>query len=328
MKIAFLGCGYVANMYRLTLKSHPAIELVGVYDLERSRTEVMAQLTGAKAYSSFSELLNDQRTKIVLNLTNPVAHFETTSALLEAGKHVYSEKPLALKFEQAHQLVDLAKSKELLLVSAPCTLFNRVAQTLWNAIRDELVGPIRLVYAEMEDGMVHRAPVQKWINEAGIAWPATDEFTTGCTIEHAGYVLTWLCAMFGPVKRLTAQSAVLAKTKSSDIWIPEVPDFSVSVIEFQSGTIARMTNGIYASHNHRMFLYGDKGVLTVDDPRNDNSTIRSQFYRTWRRRRFLWPIARRLALKGDNEQIPHYKGSQTWDFIRAIADMEQLLALS
>lgn len=321
MRIAILGCGYVANMYRLTLAMHPDLVLAGVYDIERSRAETIARLTDVQAYTSFEALLEDHSIRIVLNLTNPSAHFETTRALLQAGKHVYTEKPLAMTLPEAQALVALAEMKNLLLVSAPCTVLNPVAQTLWRAVRDEVVGPIRLVYAEMDDGMVSRAPYPKWVNEAGMAWPAVDEFETGCTIEHAGYVLTWLCTMFGPATRVTAQSEILIPDKIDRLHIEPAADFSVSTIRFASGVVARMTNGIYARHDHRMRLFGDDGVLTVEDPRSDTSTIRQQRYHVLRRKRFLSPIARRLPLMGEREKISGYRGSQTRDFCRAIVDM-------
>ena len=321
MRIAILGCGYVANMYRLTLGMHPELVLAGVFDIERSRSETMAQLTKTKAYPSFEALLEDDSTQIVLNLTNPAVHYRTTRALLEAGKHVYSEKPLAMTLHDGQRLVALAEAKGLLLTSAPCTLLNPVAQTLWNALRTQAVGQVRLVHAEMEDGMVSRAPVAKWVNEGGVAWPAVDEFETGCTMEHAAYVLTWLCAMFGPAQKVSAHSAILMPDKIPGLKIRSAPDYAVAVIQFSSGVVARMTNGIYASHDHRLSFFGDDGVLTVDDPRSDTSHIRLRRYHTLRRRRFLSPVARKLVRLGKAEKIMRYRGSQTRDFCRAVADM-------
>lgn len=321
MRIALLGCGYVANMYRLTLPMHPELKLVGVFDAERSRVETFARLTGASAYASFEALLADRDVDLVVNLTNPSAHYETTRALLEAGKHVYTEKPLAMTLPEAQDLVAIAEAKSLMLGSAPCTLLNPVAQRLWRSVRDEAVGKIRLVYAEMEDGMVPRAPWQKWINEAGMAWPGVDEFQTGCTVEHAGYVLTWLCAMFGPAELITAQSDVLMENKIPGLSLHPAPDFSVATIRFSSGVVARMTNGIYAAHDHRLQLFGDDGVILVDDPRNDMSPVHLRRYHVLRRKRFLSPIKRRLKLAGDAGKIPQYRGSQVRDFWRAVADM-------
>lgn len=325
MKLAILGCGYVANMYRLTLPMHPGLVLAGVHDRERSRAETMARLTGAPAYPDFAALLADDSVPLVLNLTNPASHYKTTKALLEAGKHVYSEKPLAMRLDHAEELAALAEAKGLHLVSAPCTLLNPVAQTLWQAVRAERAGRVRLVHAEMEDGMVARAPTAKWINEGGVAWPALDEFQTGCTVEHAGYVLSWLCAMFGPAVRITAHSEELMPDKMPGIDLAPAPDYSVATIRFESGVVARMTNGLYAEHDHRLRLFGDEGVLDVEDPRSDTSPIRLRRYHTIRRRRFLSPRAKRLPLIGGGEKIAAYRGSQTRDFCRAIADMARAI---
>ena len=101
MRIGMLGCGYVANMYRLTLPLHPQLELIGVTDLDSTRAARMAQLTSSRVYRSLEEMLEDRDIDLVLNLTNPSSHFETTQACLVAGKHVYTEKPLALQFEKA-----------------------------------------------------------------------------------------------------------------------------------------------------------------------------------------------------------------------------------
>jgi predicted dehydrogenase len=320
MRLAMLGCGYVANMYRLTLPAHPDLTLAGVHDAERSRAEAMARLTGARVYPDFGALLADESVPLVLNLTNPHAHYETTRALLEAGKHVYTEKPLAMRLDQARALAELAEARGLQLTSAPCTVLNPVAQTVWRRIEAGDVGRVRLVYAEMEDGMVPRAPTAKWINEAGVGWPAVDEFEVGCTVEHAGYVLSWLCAYFGPVETVTAYADVLQPDKIPDVALHAAPDLSIAALKFRSGVVARMTNGLYAEHDHRLAFFGDEGVLTVDDPRNDRSAVRLRQYRTLRRRRFLGP-AKRVGLIGGRERIPAYRGSQTRDFCRAIAEM-------
>jgi predicted dehydrogenase len=324
-RVAILGCGYVANMYRLTMSAHPELRLAGVFDRERSRCETMARLTGAQAYPSFEALLADEATPLVLNLTNPGAHYETTRALLEAGKHVYSEKPLAMRLDEARALAEIAEERGLALASAPTTLLSPVAQTVWKAIRDGAIGRIRLVYAEMDDGMVPRAPVAKWINEGGVAWPAVDEFQTGCTVEHAGYVLSWLCAFFGPVATVTAFADILDHDKIPGLALAPAPDFSVACLKFRSGVVARMTNGLYAEHDHRLALWGDEGAILVEDPRSDRSTVTLRRYRTIRRRRFLGR-GRRLPLLGGRERIAAYRGSQTRDFCRAVADMAAAIA--
>ncbi|MEJ1472107.1 MAG: Gfo/Idh/MocA family oxidoreductase [Candidatus Sedimenticola sp. (ex Thyasira tokunagai)] len=327
MKLAILGCGYVAYMYRLTLPMHPELELVGVADTERSRAENMARITNTKCYENLEAILDDQSVDLVLNLTTPQSHYVTTRACLQAGKHVYSEKPLAMTLEDAMSLVALSEQKNLMLSSAPCTLMNGVAQSLWKELKNNSIGRVRLVYAEMEDGMVTRAPVKTWINEAGTAWPYVNEFETGCTVEHAGYVMSWLVAFFGPAISVTAYSDTLVEDKVTGQLINDTDDFSVACIKFQSGVVARMTNGIYAEHDHRLRFFGDEGAISVDDPRSDDSRIKIQRYHTIRRRRFLSPWYRKLSIESSysGEKITKYRGSQTRDFCRVISDMAQAL---
>ena len=325
MKLAFLGCGYVANMYRLTLAMHPELELVAVADRERSRAENMARLTGARCYPDLDAILADPDIELVVNLTTPLSHYETTRRCLEACKHVYTEKPLAMDLAEARELADLSEQRGLMLCSAPCTLMSEAAQTLWKAVREARVGTVRLVYAEMEDGMVPRAPVRAWINEAGTPWPYVNEFETGCTVEHAGYVLTWLVAIFGRAVSVTAFADTLLEDKVPGQRIAPAADYTVACIKFASGVVVRMTNGIYAEHDHRLRLFGDEGVLCVADPRSDRSPVSVQRYYALRRRRALLPWKNKLSLLAppDRKQIVKYRGSQSRDFCRLIADMAQ-----
>ncbi len=324
MNVGILGCGYVANMYRLSLANHDELNLIGVFDRERCRSENMARITGTKSYACLDDMLANPAIECVLNLTNPLEHFVTSLQCLEAGKHVYSEKPLAMDLEEGAKLVAIAREKNLMLASAPCTFMSEVAQTTWKAIRDKAVGKIRLIYAEMEDGMVPRAPLKHWINEAGTAWPWVNEFETGCTVEHAGYVLTWITAIFGPAESVTAFSDVVLPDKVPGQQIAEAADFSVALVKFECGVILRMTNGIYARHDHGLRFFGDDGILTVEDPRTDKTRLFTQAYKTIRRKRFLSPWKRRL--RPDKElgisRDAIYKGPQIRDFCRLISDMK------
>jgi predicted dehydrogenase len=166
--------------------------------------------------------LADPRVEIVANLTNPRSHAEVTEAALRAGKHVYSEKPLAMRLDEATQLVELAAERQLLLSSAPCSLLGETAQTLWRAVRDRRVGTVRVVYAEMDEGLVHRMPFASWTSASGAPWPARDEFEIGTVIEHAGYVVSWLPAMFGPAETVTGLRRA-AHPRQGRAWRPTGP---------------------------------------------------------------------------------------------------------
>ena len=148
MKIAFVGCGYVAEFYaKNALVNYPELELVGAYDINERNLQAFCDRWSTRRYESLNLLLEDRSVELILNLTNPRSHFGITKRCLEAGKHVYSEKPLAMEAAQARELVELAKSNSLYLASAPCSLLSETAQTVWAALREGAIGHVRLVYA-------------------------------------------------------------------------------------------------------------------------------------------------------------------------------------
>jgi predicted dehydrogenase len=267
MRIAFVGCGYVADLYIKTLSFHPDVELVGVYDQDPQRLANFSTFYSVDAYRSFDELIDDERVDIVVNLTNPASHYEISKAGLMAGKHVYTEKPLALTFAEATDLVELARQHNLYLSSAPCSLLGEPAQTIWKALRDGEIGKAYLAYAELDDGMIHLLFNPKgWKSKSGTPWPYKNEFETGCTMEHAGYYLTWLTAFFGPAKTITAFSSCLIPDKADDVRQADMaPDFTVGCIEFESGVVARLTCSIVADRDRSLTIVGEKGILNVDD---------------------------------------------------------------
>lgn len=322
MRIAIIGCGYVANLYRRSLLLHPELSLVGVLDRDSNRAERMAKVCACQAYGSLEAMLEDGRVEMVVNLTNPGSHYAVARACLLAGKHVYTEKPLAMVFSQAQELVELAHERGLYLSSAPCTLLSDAAQTAWKAVRERQVGTIRLVYAEMDDGMLHQTPYKKWVNELGTPWPYEDEFATGCTIEHAGYVLTWLVAFFGPAVTMSAFSDCLVPMKAEDETLAKVgPDFSVACIRFQSGVVARMTCGVVAPQDRKLLIIGDEGIMTLKDFRNDWSPLRIRRYLRIRRALMLSPWQRRYRLVSPPCSRALRRKLGYRDFCRGIAEM-------
>lgn len=277
MKIAFLGCGYVAEQYANTLKFHPELALVGAYDRHAEHLKAFAARTRTRAYASFDDLLGDPAVEMVLNLTNPRSHFELNRRCLEAGKHVYSEKPLAMTPADALVLARLAETRRLHLASAPCSVLSETAQTLWKAIRENAIGRVRLVYANFDDGMI--APNLRpweWRNESGVPWPARDEFEVGCTYEHAGYLLTWLCAFFGPARAVTSFASVQIRDKGVPV-TEMAPDFTVGCIEFDHQVVARVTCGLVAPRDKSITVVGDTGTLFVGSVRNEEAPV------MWRR---------------------------------------------
>jgi predicted dehydrogenase len=180
-----------------------------------------------------------------------------------------------MKLEHAKELVALAEGKGLQLGSAPCTHLGEAAQTAWRAVREGRIGTPRLAYAELDDGPVHLMDFRDWRSASGAPWPYRDELEMGCTIEHAGYALTWLAAFFGPAESVTAFSTILVPDKGTPDVPPErmAPDFSVACVRFASGPVARLTCSIVAPEDYQLNIIGDRGTLSVDDCRSPRSPV-------------------------------------------------------
>jgi predicted dehydrogenase len=100
MKIAFVGCGYVFDIYMRTKWAHPELEVCGVFDIDTARSSTVTRHYGFHVYPSYEALLADPAVEIVVNLTSIRAHYGVIKQALAAGKHVYSEKPLTTDVEK------------------------------------------------------------------------------------------------------------------------------------------------------------------------------------------------------------------------------------
>ncbi|MGH6762945.1 MAG: Gfo/Idh/MocA family protein [Phyllobacterium sp.] len=274
MKIAIVGTGFVADYYMTTLANHPQLELAGVYDHNPERLRQFTEFYKVRAYPDFASLLADPSVQIVANLTTPENHYALSKMALEAGKHIYCEKPLAMRFEEAEELVALAARKGLSLATAPANGLSDAHRLVADALAKGEIGTPRLVYAEMEDGPVFRGKWATWRSVSGAPWPGLHEFEIGCTLEHAGYALSWLVSLFGPVETLTAFSAVAFPDKGPGTdHIRMAPDFSVGCLTFRSGVVARLTSGLAAPRDRSFTVLADGGSLTVRDLWDNRSAV-------------------------------------------------------
>jgi predicted dehydrogenase len=175
---------------------------------------------------------------------------------LQAGKHVYSEKPLATNYADARSVVELAQEKNLQLCCAPITYMGEAQQTAWKAIREGRLGPVRLAYAEVNWGRIE-------------AWHPNPSpfYEVGALFDVGVYPLTLLTTIFGPARQVTAYGTVLHPdrvTGEGRAFHIETPDFVVAAIELASGTVVRLTTNFYVGHHTKqkgIEFHGDRGSL-------------------------------------------------------------------
>ena len=194
VKTVIVGCGMIASRgYQPRCQAYPhKIELVGYYDQDISRAENLAQNGGGKVYQSFDGVLNDPNVEAIINLTIHTGHYPVSLAGLAAGKHVYSEKPVALRIEEADQLVETADAMKVKFACAPVAMLGHVQQNVWKRLREGEIGEV--VSAVGTFG----GPIEYW-------HPTADAFMqkgVGPFKDVAPYPLTAMTTMMGPVKRV------------------------------------------------------------------------------------------------------------------------------
>jgi predicted dehydrogenase len=237
--LAIVGCGNIAQRYAQTLHQVPGLSLLGAYDLETERARALAGGFDGKVYATLDDVLADDAVDLVVDLAIHHAHDEVNTRCLSAGKHVHSEKPLALSAAEAHAQAALADQLGLRLSTAPITYLGEAAQTAWRALRDGRLGTVRLVYAEVNHGRI-----ESW-------HPAPAPFyDVGVLFDVGVYPLTMLTAFLGPARRVQASGGLLLADRVDLSGAPfsiTTPDLAIAVIELASGALVRLTADFYVS---------------------------------------------------------------------------------
>jgi predicted dehydrogenase len=266
LRVALVGAGNIATRYARRISEVDGIELAGASDLRPERAQTLVAEFGGRAYASLDEVLADDAVDVVVNLTLPTAHAEVTQAALEAGKHVHSEKPVALRYEEAHALAELAAARGVRLSCAPATLLGEAQQTAWKVVRDGGIGTVCAVYAEANWGRLER-------------WHPSPEglYVSGPLLDVGIYPLTILTAMLGPVRRVTAFSTMIEPERTRQDggrWTLETPDFWVAALELD-GVVARLTASFWVppSRQRGLELHGEEGSLWLPTWGESNSRL-------------------------------------------------------
>ena len=269
MKIAVIGCGNIAGPYLEDLLTYDSLTVTGVADADPARAEAFREKFGVNAYASTEALLADPDVELVLNLTPHHAHKAVTEQALNAGKHVYSEKPLALTSADAWELVELAKARGLRLAGAPFSVIGEAQQTAWKYIRDGKLGTVRVVYADVNWGRI-----ESW-------HPAPEPFyKVGALFDVGVYQLAILTAIFGPARSVYSYGRVLypdRKTKDGTPFTVTTPDWILTLLTLADGTQVRLSTNFYVANETTrqvgMEFHGDLGSLHLESMFEFNAEV-------------------------------------------------------
>ncbi len=124
LNLAIVGCGTIAELYARSLQPYPQLHVLGATSRTLKHAEDFVATFGGNVYPSLEAVVADEEVDLVINLTIHSAQVEVITTCLHAGKHVYSEKPMALTSEEAWKLVALAEEKGCRLGSAPITILG------------------------------------------------------------------------------------------------------------------------------------------------------------------------------------------------------------
>lgn len=263
--VGLIGCGNISSAYLARAKAFANIAFVGVADMNRAAAEARGAEFGLAAMSP-EELLANPDVDIVLNLTPPVAHFPVSKMALEAGKHVYCEKPFVLDVAEGRELMQLAEANGLRVGSAPDTILGASHQLARHVIDEGQVGTITSgTCFVMNHGM------ESW-------HPAPDFFFRkggGPILDLGPYYVADLVQLLGPVARVTAEAAMpetsrrIGSGPRTGETIPvEVATTVQAILTFESGALVTLVASwdVWQHNLAPMALYGSEGTIHVPDP--------------------------------------------------------------
>ena len=263
--IGIIGCGNISAAYLKAARVFPILDVKAVADMNPAAAEARGAEFGVPAVS-VDTLLADPGIEIVVNLTVPLAHVAVGLRAIAAGKHVHSEKPLAIDTAEARQLLDAAAAKGVRVGAAPDTFLGGAHQTCRRLIDEGAIGQT------LAGTAFFMCPGhERWHPSPGFYYLRGG----GPVLDMAPYYVTDLVNLLGPVARVAAITARARPTRTitsqplAGTEIPvEVATHAAATLEFASGPVVTMVMSFdVPRHRHRPIeLYGSEGSMAVPDP--------------------------------------------------------------
>jgi len=263
--VGVIGCGNVSDTYFGLANLFKGYQIVACADLNNQLAEAQAQEFNIESMS-VDALLKRDDIEVIINLTVPKAHAEVSRQILNSGKHVYTEKPLALSIEEASQLHALASEKQLRVGCAPDTFFGGSHQLARQLVDNGEIGQVTSGTCHvLSHGMENWHPNPDFFFQPG----------AGPVLDIGPYYIANLINLIGPVKRVAALSSQAFDSRTigngdrlGETVAVTTPTNVHALLEFASGatiTLGASWDVWKHKHNH-MELYGTDGSLILPDP--------------------------------------------------------------
>jgi predicted dehydrogenase len=263
LRVGVIGCGAISAKYleNMTQRFRHCLDVRACADLMPERATARAEEFGVPVACPPDDVLADPAIELVVNLTVPAAHYAVSKAALEAGKHVYTEKPLAVTRAEGQDLLARAAARGLRLGGAPDTFLGAGLQTCRKLIDEGWIGQPVAATALIAMGVKSQR-----YHTVGI----------GPMFDMGPYFITALVALLGPVARVTGSAQTPFATKSvedpaSPEWgqpfAVETPTNISAVLDMASGPVATLTTTCdIFGYTPRLEFYGSEGILIANDP--------------------------------------------------------------
>jgi predicted dehydrogenase len=264
-RVGVLGCGVISRHYAENAKAFDAFELVACADLDTAQAAALADEHGFPAVS-VAELVGDPAIDIVLNLTPPAVHATVIREALAAGKHVYTEKPLATDVDEAVALVDEAERSGLRLACAPDIFLGGPYQTARRLIDAGAIGePLAVSAAMLVGGQ------ETW-------HPNPDIFFAdgaGPLLDMGPYYVSAIVALLGPVRRVAGFASTRTRERTIEIgprtgerFTAATPTHTSATMQLESGVTANLVASFEATDQYvcDLEIHGTEGALSLPDP--------------------------------------------------------------
>ncbi len=270
LRVGIIGAGNISGIYCENLTKFPSIDLIAISDVDEPKAAAQAEKHAIRSMS-VDDLLASNEIDLILNITIPKAHGEVALQALNAGKHVYNEKPLAISREDCKKMLAIAATKGLRVGCAPDTFLGAGHQRVRELIDSGLIGVPVAVHGYMTSRGVE-------------SWHPNPEFFykpgAGPMLDMGPYYLTAFVNMFGPIQRLASMTrttfderTITSEPLKGQIIKVETPTTFVTALQFAGGVVGQLTTS-FDTHSFpgqpNIVVYGSEGTLVVPDPNSFN----------------------------------------------------------